>query len=401
MDFEPLKTILIAGVNTRPIVKSAKKLGFETIAVDRFNDIDLRKYADHLYSLENVIRKGKIDKFRKEKYFELIHGALESHNVDAVILTSGLEHEYEKIRKLEKRTSIIGNESDRLKFSEDTEKLFSLADKLGIPHPDTEKVENLDEALQAAADIGYPVLLKPSRSGGGIGIRLAEGSREVEDDFDEVTEKDPEGNVYVQQYIRGINASASVISNGKESRCLSVNEQIIGDKSLNVPRKFGYCGNIIPLSAEDGITSKISKYSETICSEFGVVGSNGVDFIIGDKPYLVEVNPRFQNTIDMIEGSFDLNLLKMHIESTEGKLPEKKDLKRSSTKLIIYAKRDMRAPKLNRLSTILDIPRKNSKIEKEEPICSILKFGEKRDKTTEEAYKLARKVQQKCYRASR
>jgi hypothetical protein len=195
----------------------------------------------------------------------------------------------------------------------------------------------------------------------------------------------------VQQYIQGVDASTSILSSGDEARCLTVNEQIIGDKRLGVPRPFGYCGNVIPLG-EHKFARKIAEHSEALCEKIGLVGSNGVDFVLSDQPYLMEINPRFQNTIDCVEGLLEINLVREHIQACGGEVGEYKQPKGYSVKLILYAKEDIEVPDLTRVPDVVDITPQGSIVRRGHPICSILKFGKNRDKTIADAYALAGKV---------
>ena len=382
-----LNSILVVGVNTRPVVKSAKALGLETIAVDYFYDIDLLSCADEVFS-----RKDPDLESSSANLLELSIRALEVHDVDAILLTSGTEHDPKFVKELSKRAEIIGNSAVHMKACENKEKLFHTADKLDIPHPLTKRVRTLNDALKTAEDIEYPVVLKPAFGGGGIGIRHARSPKELERFYGRVLHFGDRETAYVQQYIRGVNASTSILSNDDEAKCLTVNEQIIGDRRLGVPRPFGYCGNVIPLDVKHDLAGKIAEYSESICNEIGLVGSNGVDFVLSDEPYLMEVNPRFQNTIDCVEGLLGINLVEEHIRSCRGELGRYREPDGCSAKLILYAKEDVKIPDLTRFPNIVDIPRKGSTVKKGRPICSVLKFGRVRRSLIAGAYETVDKL---------
>ncbi len=387
----PFNSIMVVGVNTRPIVKSAKALGVKTIAVDCFGDIDLLECADAVFSVRSAKLGIQLKSSKRSSLFQLSLQALEAHDVDAVLLTSGMEHDSAFIAELGKRTKIIGNDRAHLETCKNKEKLFRIADKLGIPYPLTRRVRRRDEALEAARDIGYPVILKPAFGGGGIGIRLARSPDELERSFRRVLSAGDNESLYVQQYVRGIDASTSILSNGDEAKCLTVNEQLIGDKRLGVPRPFGYCGNVIPLNKPE-FENQIAENSRAICEEIGLVGSNGVDFVLSDQPYLMEINPRFQNTIDCVEGLLGINLVEEHIRSCKGELSKYRQPDGYSVKLILYAKGDFEIPDLTKVRDIVDIPRPRSIIRKGKPVCCVLKFGESRHGVIVEAYDSASKV---------
>ncbi|KXA93369.1 hypothetical protein AKJ64_00865 [candidate division MSBL1 archaeon SCGC-AAA259E17] len=391
-DLNFTKTLLVAGVNTRPIVRSAKNLGLQVIAIDCFEDQYISKHTDALFMT------GERSKISKPKeFFHLALEALDSYNPDVVILSSGMENCPEKVEKLGKRIKIAGNKPSQLEICRNERRLFDIADNLEIPHPKTKQIENKDEALENAREIGFPLLIKPSRGGGGIGIKLVENEAELINRWKNLS-LDRDRNVsYLQEFINGRNASASVLSTGSRAKCLTVNEQIIGEKKLDVPRRFGYCGNVIPLSEEDNTISKLKEYSESICEELELLGSNGVDFVVKDKPYLVEVNPRLQNTMDLVELSLGINLLEEHFKSFSGEIVESPPLLQCSAKLIVYARKTLKVPDLTSFQDAVDIPKPKSFIKKGMPICSVLKTGHKREKVVEKAYELAKKIQRRVY----
>ncbi len=379
-------------MNTRPIVKSAKALGLKTIAVDSFGDIDLLECADVVFSLRSPDIKVQPKGLRRSSLFQFSLQALEVHDVDAVLLASGTENDPAFRGKLSKRAKVIGNDSTNFEICKNKEKVFHIADKLGIPHPFTRRVRKLDEALVAARDIGYPIVLKPAFGGGGIGIELVKSPDELERSFGNVLKYGDGKSLYIQQRIQGVDASASILSNGDRAKCLTINEQIIGDRRLGVPRPFGYCGNVIPLN-KPKFEGEIVEHSRAICEKIGLIGSNGVDFVLSDRPYLIEINPRFQNTIDCVEGLLGINLVKEHIYACNGELGEYGRPKGYSVKLILYARRDTQIPDLRKIPGIVDIPLKGSFVRKGHPLCSVLKFGESRDRTIADAYSLASMIQ--------
>lgn len=389
-----LSSIMVIGVNTRPVVKSAKALGLKTIAVDCFGDVDLLECADAVFSLRSAESRLQPKSLERPSLSQLSLEALEAYDVDAILLTSGMEHDLEFIGELRRKAKIIGNDATRLEVCKNKEKLFRIADRLGISCPLTRRVRGRDEALAAARDIGYPVVLKPAFGGGGIGIRLARSPEELERFFGRVLSAGDNESLYVQQYIRGTDVSTSILSNGDEARCLTVNEQVIGDKRLGVPRPFGYCGNVIPLD-EPEFEGRIAEDSTAICEEIGLLGSNGVDFVLSDRPYLMEINPRFQNTIDCVEGLLGINLVEEHIRSCRGELGEYKLPSGYSAKLILYAKEDSRIPDLGRIPDVVDVPQANTIVRKGKPICCVLKFGGDRRRLIADAYRAADSVYEK------
>jgi predicted ATP-grasp superfamily ATP-dependent carboligase len=192
----------------------------------------------------------------------------------------------------------------------------------------------------------------------------------------------------IQDWMAGTPASVSVIGNGHESRAVAENEQLIG-ASWSGADEFRYSGNITPLYPPN---SEIAEMAEEIVSELGLVGSNGIDFILTKRgPIVVEVNPRFQGSLDTVELSTGINVFQAHLKSFEGILPERQRSQRMAGRAIIYAEKNLtiledlsreRITNRNCIGNgnwITDIPNPGSKIRKGDPITSVLVTGKSRE----------------------
>lgn len=377
---------MVIGINTRPVVKSAKSLGMRTIALDGFGDLDLRESADVVYC-PKVSGEGLDEGTSGRELLSRSIEFLDEEGVDSVLLSSGTEHYPELIERIREKAEVLGNDVQTLRICSDKEKLFSVAQKVGLSTPNTLRVGKVDEALDFADGSGYPVVLKSSLGGGGLGVAVVGSPDELRASFEEILSLGDRESLYVQERLEGIDASVSLISDGEEARCLTVNEQIIGEGRLKVPRPFGYCGNVVPL--KDGkVATELAELSEGLCSELGLVGSNGMDFVVSDRPYLVEVNPRFQGTIDCVEEVLGINLVEEHIDACRGEIGSYGRPKGCCAKLILYAPYDLVAPDLEDLP-IVDVPMPGSIIKESSPMCSVVSSGEVRKEVVERAYSLA------------
>ncbi len=378
---EDLRKVLVVGVNTRPVVKSARALGLRVVAVDRFRDVDLCSLA------EDVLPPPPSSPAERLDWKDLCLRALEEHEVDAVLYTSGMEHQRELLKELERRGLLVGNPWERVRRAR--RELFSTASSLGLSFPPTEEARSPEEAEERAEELGYPVVLKPPSGGGGRGIVLVKSGEEVEGGFRRASSS---GRVLVQKYVRGRNASASLVCGRGEAVCLTVNEQLIGDSSLGAPGPFSYCGGVVPLEGGKE-AERIREGAEALCSELGLVGSNGVDFVIsGGEPWVVEVNPRFQGTLEQVEGVLGINLVEEHLRWCGGGGGRYGKPRGCSVKLVLYAGRELTAPDLRRFPNAVDLPWRGQRVGRGQPVCSVLEFAPGRERAMEGARAAAAEI---------
>lgn len=378
---EDLREVLVMGVNTRPVVKSARALGLRVVAVDRFRDLDLCALTDYVLPPPPSSPGEKLD------WRGLCLRVLEEREVDAVLCTSGMEHQPHLLRELERRGLLVGNSWERMERARGD--LSRVASRLGIPFPPTEEARSPEEAGERGEELGYPVVLKPLRGGGGRGIVLARSRREAEKGFEVASSG--RGRVLVQKYVEGRNASASLMCGGEEAVCLTVNEQLIGDSSLGAPGPFYYCGGVVPLEGEG--VGKVREYAEALGSTLRLRGSNGLDFVVrGEEPWVVELNPRFQGTLEQVEAVLGINLVEEHLRWCEGGGGRYGETRGVVAKLVLYAPRELPAPDLRRFPGVVDLPWKGQRVGRGQPLCSVLGAGPRREEALGEARRTAGEI---------
>lgn len=172
-----------------------------------------------------------------------------------------------------------------------------------------------------------------------------------------------------------------MICDGSDARTIAVNEQLSGIPWLNA-YGFRYCGNITPLDVDEDMRKRIARTAEEIVAGLGLVGSNGVDFILKGKiPVVIEVNPRFQGSLDSVELSTGISVFQAHIKSFDGRLPERCREMRFAGRAVLYSSERFRIDHdIRRItSCIADIPQPGTVIEMGEPVLSILATGSGRD----------------------
>lgn len=333
--------ILIAGISVRHIACSAFRAGCSVIAADCYCDQDLERCASEAILLQEA------------NAAQLLQEYIDMFSPDAVILGPGLEEARVT------RARVLNNSPEKIAEVSDKLWLANWLESKGFPHIKTRST---------AEDIAFPAIVKPRKGAGGVGCELI---REKNDLF-------LEDDIVVQEFVNGLPASVSTIGNGLAGKAIAVNEQLIG-ASWTGARGFRYSGNITPLEAP---SQGIAEMAEEITSELGLMGTNGVDFLLTENgPVVVEVNPRFQGSIDTVELSTGFSVFSAHMESFNGRLPERPISRKAAGRAIIYAAEDLLINKDMSQEWITDIPRIGSKIKKDDPVASILAEGKGREDT--------------------
>ncbi|HIE14805.1 TPA: ATP-grasp domain-containing protein [Candidatus Bathyarchaeota archaeon] len=392
-----IRNLLVIGVDLIPLVKSAKKAGYNVYCVDFFGDYDLNLIADGVYV---VAKPGKdhslprlSSEFDPEKFLEGAREVSTRKRIDAILLSSGFDDSPRILEDLSKISEILGNDPETFRKVRNKEFFFRNVENLGLKIPESCVVKEMDEALQAGEKIGYPVIIKPVDGFGGFGVKLVRDSGQMIHFMKDIL---PGSEMVIQRYVPGIPASVSVISNGREATALTVNEQLIGLKRFGQKKRFGFSGNIVPLEAAECVIEKCKEVAEKVVAFFGLKGSNGVDIVISEdcEPWIIEVNPRFQSTLECVETVLGINLVDTHINSClTGNLPEEIDHPSCfCTRIILYAPFRSSIPDLRCYSHLRDIPYPGAIIEEGEPLCSIIWSGSNRDSSFLGAEKAADKI---------
>ncbi len=213
---------------------------------------------------------------------------------------------------ISKRARILGNSPDTLRKVRDWNVLRNFMTAKNIPFPET-LLPGEEEKVRGQK--GW--LLKPTKSGGGSRIKRWEGERLSK-------------NQVIQRYVEGIPASASFLSNGEASLLIGLSAQLIGQNELGA-EGFTWCGNILPLPLSKPaylyLLKKIENYISLLSARFKLKGACGIDFIIKEEepekpePCIIEVNPRYTASMELVEEAYGLNLYSLHVMAIEGGLP--------------------------------------------------------------------------------
>ena len=391
------KTVAVVGFNARPIACSAKKAGANVLVSDYWGDSDLAACSDEWTA---VLKPTPGLRQRKRQELPVHTGLVQNlvnlvgdRGVDHVFVGSGFDDRSSSLEILDDRWGIIGNSPQLMIRARDTDRLARLAIELGMHYPDRRTSTSVDSVLRFCEDVGYPCVIRPNESGGGTGIRFVSGPNEIDRAFNRLQHADKE--IVVQQYVSGIDVSCSVLCTGTEATALSTQGQLIGMPSSGRNCDFVYCGNYHPTSLDKSIIKHIESVSEALCIELGLVGSNGLDFVVdsSNRVWLLEVNPRIQGTLEMLESASRNLISVLHASACEGRLPSSRIKISPVVKVIVFARKTGTVPDLSRYPSAVDLTPEGTMVKRGDPICTMIEVSDSLQLSYARASEIAHLIQ--------
>jgi predicted ATP-grasp superfamily ATP-dependent carboligase len=362
-----IRTLLAIGFSVRHIVCSGSRAGYEMYAADAFGDVDTRRCAREYYPL---------DPFQLHEGLKDLKEVI--RHVDGVIIGSGFESADFSFLHEEDLGKILGNAPTKTNEISNKAWFASRLDELSISHPRTYTGRALAEMMMEGkrTPLQYPVVAKPAYGGGGTANFICKTETELIHWIKELPD------FLYQDFIKGQHASVSVLLSKRAAVAISVNEQLLGVDALSAPGPFVYCGNIAPFVTK--FSDRLRELAEELTLELGLIGSNGVDFVVTDEgPVVIEVNARLQGSLDAVERSTGLNMVDAHVNAVRGELPERTPPKRYAVKAIVFAQHEGGVVTSD-LSLegegggIVDIPEPGKTLKQGEPVATAIGVGDSR-----------------------
>ena len=192
---------------------------------------------------------------------------------------------------------ILGTSAESIDMAEDRERFDALLEKFNIKRPQGRAVKGMDEALKAAEELGYPVLLRPSYVIGGQNMVIAHNEYDVRTYMEIILAGKIENPVLVDQYLMGKELEVDVISDGTDV--------LIPGVMQHIERTGVHSGDSIavypPFSIRDSMLKTIVDCSEKLSLSLGTKGLINIQYLIYQgELYVIEVNPRASRTVPYI-----------------------------------------------------------------------------------------------------
>ena len=267
-------------------VWALKELGYDVVIVNNNPETVSTDYdtADRLY-FEPLTPEDVMNIIKVEKPIGVV---VAFGGQTAIKLTQFLD---------DNGIEILGTSAEGIDTAEDREKFDALLEKFNIRRPIGTSIMTTEEALAAAEQIGYPVLLRPSYVIGGQNMSIVYNPKEVETYMTRILSTGIENPVLVDKYMMGTELEVDVISDGKDV--------LIPGIMQHVERAGVHSGDSIavypPFSVNDKILNTLIESSEKLALSLGTKGLVNIQYLVyRNELYVIEVNPRASRTIPYI-----------------------------------------------------------------------------------------------------
>jgi len=356
--------ILLVGASVRAAAASAIRAGLRPWCLDLFADTDLRRMAPSVRCAPSAYPRGLPPIFR---------GAPQA----PWLYTGGLENYPGLIRRMAELRPLWGNDPSAVAASRSPFRVAQLLRESNLPCLDVQQTVRV-----GTEKVRW--LRKPLRSAAGRDISLA--------DELPATKKHADRRFYLQRYIEGPSYSAVFVADrAGAAYLLGVTRQLVGECPLNA-QPFQYCGSIGPIELSNSASATLQRMGEVQTAGCHLRGMFGIDFILNDDaPWLVEVNPRYTASAEVLEYATNSAFLTLHrhaFESASLVPPPQLSGRELFGKAILYA-RDRIIMRANAFSpqpsfdpktpfvmpVAADIPSIGEVIEPGWPICTVFARG--------------------------
>ncbi len=287
-----------------------KKLGFESIIVNCNPETVSTDYdtSDKLY-FEPLTLEDVLSIHEKEKPV-------------GVIAQFGGQTPLNLANDLKKYgVNILGTTPETIDLAEDRDHFRAMMDKLEIPMPEAGMAVNVDEALEIANKIGYPVMVRPSYVLGGRGMEIVHDDEMMRVYMSAAVGVTPDRPILIDRFLNhATECEADAISDGEHCFVPAVMEHIelagvhSGDSACILPSK----------NLTEKQVATIKEYTKKIAVEMNVKGLMNMQYAIeGDTVYVLEANPRASRTVPLVSKVCSINMVQIATEIITSELTGK------------------------------------------------------------------------------
>lgn len=212
---------------------------------------------------------------------------------------------------------LIGTDCDAIEMSENRENFEKLLANLGIPHPQGKAVLTIQDGIDIANEVGFPVLVRPSFVLGGRAMQIVANEEQLRHYLSSAFMIDSEKPVLVDKYIYGKEVELDAVCDGTDVFVPGIMELVectgvhSGDSISVYP----------PFSISDSVKGKILSYTKKLALESGIIGLCNIQYIVDkdENVYVIEINPRSSRTVPFLSKATGFRLADIATEIILGK----------------------------------------------------------------------------------
>ena len=283
-----------------------KELGWETIMVNCNPETVSTDYdtSDRLY-------------FEPLTYEDVMN-ILEAEKPDGLIIQLGGQTPLKLARRLSQAgAKILGTSAEKIDLAEDRQRFRALLQQLQIPQSPSGTAANLEGAVNVAAQVGYPVLVRPSYVLGGQAMKIVYDRECLERYISSAVEASGEHTVLIDKFLEGaIEVDVDALADGENVFIGGIMEHIeeagihSGDSACVIP----------PYSLGEEIMEKIKNYTCLLAQALEVVGLINIQFAVKDEiVYVLEANPRASRTVPFVSKVTGIPLARLAAQVMVGR----------------------------------------------------------------------------------
>ena len=235
---------------------------------------------------------------------------LETENPDGLIVQFGGQTPLNLAVPLEKAGArILGTSPDAIDRAEDRKRFQQLLHKLRLKQPENATAFSIEEAVEAAGDIGFPVVVRPSYVLGGRAMEIVYDNSRLEEFMKTAVHVSPGHPILIDKFLEdAIEIDVDAISDGRTTVIGGIMEHIeqagihSGDSACVLP----------PISVSKQLQDEIRRQTRLLAGELGVIGLMNIQFAIQNgEVFILEVNPRASRTVPFVSKAIGRPLAKL------------------------------------------------------------------------------------------
>ena len=250
-------------------------------------------------------------------FIEDVYNVVRKEMPKGVIVQFGGQTAINLAPKLVSRgVQILGTSVEAIDVAENRKRFERLLRELDIPQPRGTAVISIDEALAAAHDITYPVLVRPSYVIGGRAMMIVYNDEELSSYVREATELSSEHPILIDEYIEGQEVEVDAICDREDILIPGIMEHI---ERTGVHSGDSFCV-YPPQTIEQDVIDILVEYTKKISIALQVSGLVNIQFVVREnKVYIIEVNPRASRTVPILSKVTKIPMVQIAMEVILGK----------------------------------------------------------------------------------